>query len=726
MPDFANDCCNPDFKPLSLRGNASWTCLETSGLSDRLAQATQHAPRGDCVFWGLPFKIGARPVVVCEGQKPVARKLPSVRAQWLVFAHVSDARELDRDAKGFIRSSRGAGMLGEHAADYVMVYADGSEERVAIRRRHHIGTPQRMWGENCVQAVASGKPMAKRADDLPSDQWGGAQCRVRANDDTAAGYWLWAWENPSPLNPLVEVRFEPVSGGVLIAGISSGRASECPLRWRARRKAILKLPRGEQLDPAQDTHGRLSQIRIDMGAIISAISRPRYPDDNWAKTYNNALPVVSSREVLVEYTCHPDARFYLPGGRIIPAARLEEKGKAGAMQIVEPATQQVTLRVIEKGSSKPVPVKLHVHGATGEYLAPMDRHREVNPRWFEDYSSDFAHAGIHFCTYIPGETRLKLPLGKVYVEISKGFEIRPVRKVVRITRATNEITIELEKVLPWRERNWVSADTHVHFLSPSTGLLEGSGEGVNVVNLLASQWGELLTNAGDFDGKTTHGSVEAGGDGEYLLRVGSENRQHIMGHISLLGYNGPAITPFCSGGPDESALGDPIEVLLTEWARQCRQQGGVVVVPHFPNPRMEHAATIVHGDADAIEMTSWGGLYHGIDPYSLSDWYRYLNNGYLAAAVGGTDKMSATTAVGTVRTYARIARGRKFTYDAWKEAIRRAETFVTYGPLLELEVDGRPMGSRIAMSRRGGTVDVAWKVASVTTPMTAVELVANG
>jgi len=28
-------------------------------------------------------------------------------------------------------------------------------------------------------------------------------------------------------------------------------------------------------------------------------------------------------------------------------------------------------------------------------------------------------------------------------------------------------------------------------------------------------------------------------------------------------------------------------------------------------------------------------------PYSLSDWYRYLNCGYLVAAVGGTDKMSA-------------------------------------------------------------------------------------
>jgi hypothetical protein len=263
-------------------------------------------------------------------------------------------------------------------------------------------------------------------------------------------------------------------------------------------------------------------------------------------------------------------------------------------------------------------------------------------------------------------------------------------------------------------------------LSPVSALLEGSAEGVNVVNLLASQWGELMTNVGDFDGRTTWGSREAGGDGEYLVRVGTENRQHVLGHISLLGYQGRIIAPMTTGGPDESALGDPIEILLTEWARQCKEQGGVTILPHFPNPRAEWAASIISEEIDAVEMTAWGDLYGGIDPYSLSDWYRYLNCGYLVAAVGGTDKMQASTAVGAVRTYARLAPDEPFTYDAWMEAVRRAETFVTYGPLLEFTVDGKPMGSRMAMSGSGGTLDVTWQAASVTVPMSRVELIVNG
>jgi hypothetical protein len=360
----------------------------------------------------------------------------------------------------------------------------------------------------------------------------------------------------------------------------------------------------------------------------------------------------------------------------------------------------------------------------GEYLAPVNRHRYPNPFWFEDYSTDFVH-GNHYCTYIDGEAQYKLPLSDVYAEVSKGFEIKPVHKVFHINENTEEIVIELEHILPWREKGWVTADTHVHFLSPITALLEGEAEGVNVVNLLASQWGEMFSNIGDFDGRTTIGSLENGGSGEYLVRVGTENRQHILGHISLLGYEGRMILPLTTGGPDESALGDAVESTLSDWARSCREQNGVAILPHFPNPRSEGAASIVLDQIDGVEMTSLSDLYGGISPYSLSDWYRYLNCGYNVPAVGGTDKMSAKTAVGTVRTYALI-KDMQFTYDSWKDALRKGLTFVTYGPLIDFCISGYDAGSEIHMGSGGGTLDVLWQVSSVTIPVTTVELIVNG
>ncbi|MCU0520779.1 MAG: CehA/McbA family metallohydrolase [Anaerolineae bacterium] len=723
------------FRAIPLAGQASYCTLEAVGVSAAMAAAAGHAPRGACVAWGIPFVVGD-PVVVCC--RSVTVDLGAVRASWLVFMHTSDLRTPETNRDGFISPMRGQGQLNELAARYLIVYDDGSEAVSEIRRRHQIGAFQRGWGENCFQAVAHHKPHPQRAaHEQLQDDWGQTQTRVSQPDGGPWVNWLWAWQNPKPDRAIVAIRFEPVAGVVVVAGLAAGNVSEQPLRWQRRRKALVSLPEGTAFLPQLSQDGLLAQVQIDLGQVISAQPHLIYPcfecgSDRWDESYNNQLPHLDESRILVEYTAHPDACFHLcpasDAGEplVLPIAAVEQSAARTEVAPVAPATHRVALRVLDQATGRPVAVKLHVHGESGEYLAPIDRHRIINPAWFEDYSVDFANQGLHQCTYIPGETTVDVPIGRIFVEISKGFEIRPLRRAFDITPETEQIIVEVTRVLPWRERGWVTADTHVHFLSPMSALLEGAAEGVNIVNLLASQWGELMTNVGDYDGRMTWGSREAGGDGEYLVRVGTENRQHVMGHISLLGYTGPIIAPMTTGGPDESALGDPIEILLTEWARQCHKQGGVVVLPHFPNPRGEHAASIVTGDIDALEMTSWGDLYSGINPYSLADWYRYLNCGYKVAAVGGTDKMSANTAVGTVRTYAHVGTEIPFTYDSWMEAVRRAETFVTYGPLLEFSVDGHPMGTRIEMTATGGTVEVVWDVASVTIPLSRVELVVNG
>jgi hypothetical protein len=729
MKNLVDGPSSLNFRAIPLEGNRSFEALaKVPGISTNMVKAAAEAPRGECVAWGIPFQVG-QPVLISN--QPVRVILQPFKAPWLVFMHTSDIRPLEKEASGLIKPPiRGAGHLNEQAAVYIVEYANGSQERLEIRRCHQVGAFERGWGANCFQAVEDRKPFPVRAaHEQASAFWGGSQTRNSGWRNGPWVNWLWAWENPHPEQEIVAVRFEPAVGVVVISGLAAGSAAELPLRWRTRRKALLTLPEGIDFKPDLDEMGRLEQVRLDMGQVISAQQAPIYPHDDWEGSFNNQLPGRTGRQILLEYTSHPDACFHL-GEIRIPVAQVEAGGEGLSLQPVAAQTQRVVIHVTEKGSQKPVAVKLHLHGEAGEYLAPIDRHRIINWRWFEDYSADFTHLDQHPCTYIPGETVVDLPLSKVYLEVSKGFEIRPVRKVLNITPELTEIEVEVEKVLPWREHGWVTADTHVHFLSPTTAMLEGAGEGVNIINLLASQWGELMTNVGDFNGRTTWGAKTLDGgpedNGEYLVRVGTENRQHVLGHISLLGYDGRIIAPMTTGGVDEAALGDPVGALLTEWAAQCKRQGGLVVLPHFPNPRAEFAAAIVSGGIDAVEMTSWEDLYSGINPYSLSDWYRFLNCGYRVAAVGGTDKMYASTAVGTVRTYAHIPDSVPFTYAAWMDAVRRAETFVTYGPLLEMRVDGKPLGSRIALTQTGGTLDVTWEVASVTIPMTRVELVVNG
>jgi len=748
MPTIANSQPSSEFIPINMKAvyNRNGAQLSVEELGDESLVDKDYALTGENVIRGIPFHLGEPEdnnllflrddIVTLQFDEPIT-------AHYLVFIHTALPKRVPPNEDGITRPARGRILLGDKVADYELLYSDGTAQSTPIRRRFAIGEMQKAWGDECFECVPLAKPVAvptvseRMASGEPTREFFG-QSQTRISSDSTglpAKYWVYALENEDTDKPIAGIRFIPSDGAllhrskeaVLVLGLSATMLKENPLRWGRRRKTLLTFPEGMSVG-RPDEWGRYPGLDIDLGQIISVTNRIDYDNGHWEQSYNNKAGIRLENQIVVEYCSHPKASFTI-GEEDKVSIRVEESEKVKendfSLAPISPAEQNVNIRIVEAASKKPVAVKLHIHGEMGEYLPPVDKHRIPNPFWFEDYSVDYIADGSHLCTYVDGETRVKLPLGRIYLEVSKGFEIKPIRRVYNITPETTEITIEIEHLLPWREKGWVSADTHVHFLSPQSALLEGSGEGVNVVNLLASQWGELFTNVGDFDGRTTHGSKEFGGDGEYLVRVGTENRQHVLGHISLCGYNGRIITPLTTGGPDEAALGDAVEVTLSQWAKECRDQGGVVVLPHFPNPRCENAAAIVLDRIDAVEMTSWGNLYGGIDPYSLSDWYRYLNCGYFVAAVGGTDKMSATTAVGTIRTYALIE-DEEFTYDNWKKSVRAGRTFVTYGPLMEFSVEGKPAGSRIQLSANGGTLSVEWKLATVTIPLSKVELVING
>ena len=139
--------------------------------------------------------------------------------------------------------------------------------------------------------------------------------------------------------------------------------------------------------------------------------------------------------------------------------------------------------------------------------------------------------------------------GEAYVEMTKGFERQAVRQKIEIQPGQRELTLEIPRFANLRAKGWVTADTHTHFLSPTTALLEAQAEGLNLINLLAAQWGDLFTNVGDL----SHGPVISA-DRDSMVWVGTENRQHILGHIGLEGVQGKAVFPMSADGAGRGVL----------------------------------------------------------------------------------------------------------------------------------------------------------------------------
>ncbi|MFN8540020.1 MAG: CehA/McbA family metallohydrolase [Thermomicrobiales bacterium] len=292
------------------------------------------------------------------------------------------------------------------------------------------------------------------------------------------------------------------------------------------------------------------------------------------------------------------------------------------------------------------------------------------------------------------------------------FEYESLRARVTIEPAQQRLELRLKRFRDMAAERWFSGDTHVHFLSTQGSHFEAQGEDLRVVNLLLSQWGSLFTNTEEFIGRPTTSR-----DGQTIVYATQENRQHFLGHLTLLGVKEP-IMPWCSDGPGEAELGSTLEATLSDWADRCHAQGGKIVIPHLPFPNGEPAALIATGRADAVEMIRE-------DSFNFIEYYRYLNGGYRLPLVGGTDKMSSEVPVGLYRTYVYIPPDEEFTYESWCRNMALGRTTLSGGPLLDFMVDGAQVGDTLRLPAAGGTVEVVARAQS-NIPIHRLEIVQDG
>ena len=691
-------------------------------------------PAGQQTLRGLPFRLGPeglgskRWVLLSTRPGPsTARTVEVPLGEQARFVCLATFCEWDEGES----STRGAGeRVGETLAEAVLVHDDGKETRLPLRRRFEVHSPSYSWGRMAFAARPHRLDAPRGlADPLPQGtDWGELQTAVADNAYAPGGLgtlWISALANPRPERPLRALRLEARSEDVVaLCGVTLFRGKENPLRFE--RLCLYRLT----LPEAAGEPGRW-RVEIDFGIVGRTFSPRDFSPQDWLQSPEAGLgerakPLPDSRELYVEITASPEAvlvvsdtqfgqRFEFDMARIEPGRTLEARSGAARIEVVERERVWVQGRVVDAATQRPTPARLAFRSREGRYIPPYGHRSEVNTGWFQDYGADVAVGDASFA-YVDGTFQVELPVGEVYVELSKGFEYSPVRRRLAIEPTRRELTLEVSRFTNLRAQGWVTADTHVHFLSPSTAVLEGQAEGLNLVSLLAAQWGDLFTNVGDL----AHGPLVSR-DGETTVQVNTENRQHLLGHLGLVGGHGAPVFPMSASGPGESYLGDPLWTSLGDWADRQRARAGLAVAVHFPYPNGELAADIALGKIDAVELFPYGT---GFDTLRFHDWYRYLGAGYRLPAVGGTDKMGAYMPVGANRTYAHIG-AEAFGFESWARAVRAGRTFMTTGPLLLLEADGRTPGDEILLGQGGGRVEVRLDARSFV-PFHRVEIVWNG
>ncbi len=377
--------------------------------------------------------------------------------------------------------------------------------------------------------------------------------------------------------------------------------------------------------------------------------------------------------------------------------------------------QRAVVRLFDD-RGKSTAARVRITESDSIYLAPEGHQTDFA---FTNYGGDVILDNNRRFAYVDGEFAIELPLNKpVRFEIIKGYAYSLVDTIINVSGSRDAIDIYLKKWFQFPEGQWYSGDVHVHYIDPSTGLLEMKAEDLNVCNILTS---DFTTDQDRF-----RGAPEPFSDSLHFVYVNQEFREDRLGHVNLLNLK---------------KLIEPVKTmrefqypLNVKGLDEARKQGGYVSWAHFAAwPGVEGPLDIVLNKVHSVELLST------IEPFSeptfvadiipdlrmnsgLRLWYRLLNCGLKIPATAGTDKMSNWVTVGANRVFA-LTEG-EFTYQHWIDALEKGATFISNSPFLLCRVGGKNPGKEIRL-RKNSSVKITAEVWSQF-PLDRLELVANG
>jgi hypothetical protein len=705
-----------DYKPLDLTTQVNaYDDLVIPGAELRL---------GSIYLRGLPFLFAAdgdrtRVVHLESGQRTLITIETPDPCRTVTFAHR-------------VSSDGGPSLIavGQEDAVYSFRYSNGQTSLAVIREGYEIAAP---WhGDDDHWGLRPSLALPDQRDGLPSRTEGAfADIGQRQTEVVEAANWsrgvsdsgqvqqgwrfyLWSWINPHPDRRLVEIELLGGAVAVDVGGVCLGFLAEHPLRPDPARVVVADIPPAYLATPTD------LAIEVDRGSAGYTTALQDQSGNDPLSTWGDAPDSVFNR-VYARVSAIPSATVRLmANGKALDQARWRDLRTATSLRearlrLTEGGRNWVRTRFLDDATGEPIACRVHFSSLEGIPYQPHGHPQHINSNlgsWHSDIGGDVRLGRTSFA-YLSGSCEGWLPRGGVRIRVARGFDYEPFDAIVPVDEDTQDLTLRLRRLYdPIKEGGWYSGDTHVHFLSSIGGLLEAAAEGLSVVNLLQSQWGSLFTSTEEF-----LGSPLATPDGSVILYTSQENRQHFLGHLSLLGLKEP-VMPWCSDGPQEAEMGGGLETTLSDWADRCHAQGGTTVVPHFPQPNGELATLIATGRADALEVTFF-------PENAYSEYYTYLNAGFSVPLAGGTDKMTSDVPVGLRRTYVQLNVAEDFTYASWCDSLRAGRTFVSSGPLLELTVDGVGIGGEVQLPERGGAVTVSARARSIF-PIFNLELVRDG
>lgn len=361
----------------------------------------------------------------------------------------------------------------------------------------------------------------------------------------------------------------------------------------------------------------------------------------------------------------------------------------------------------------------HSHSTTSDVLTGHDFQDSLAP----------ARCSLEWTHLNRGEAVLRLPTGHHRLFVSRGFEYEPLVRDFQIrSKGAARLECGLRRWVDMPAQGYFSGDVHQHFTrrGPEDNQLWHAlarAEDLHLINTMVLKHGENEPRYQQY----AYGSEGTARQGHYVIVPGQEFRDNeLSGHMSMAGIS-EVVEPISTG--PSLGLRDNYPPFAVA-ARRAQEQGAVVGWAHGAvsgswggSSGMESVVVeAALGLIDFMEVVQFMSFLG--EPF----WYRLLGCGIPLSGVGGTDFPFGIwlapwyPSFGQERTYVQV--GTDFSAASWFEGIRRGNLFATNGPMIWSDVEGRPSGSTLNLSKKS-YVRVRVRAESIY-PLSVLQVVVNG